>query len=221
MKRSQSTHVATPRRGAAARARVGRALAVAFFGSVIATAALATPEDDLKVAEDAYLRGDFETALRLVRPLAEDGNVQAQSILGTLYSRGSGVPKDLAAAVEWYRKAAEQGDVRAQHNLGVMYLTGRGVKKSPAEGARWVRKAADQGDAVAQYRLAVLYEKGEGVGKDLVQAYKWFNVSASSFPQNAIEQRIQAVRSRDLVASKQTPAQVERARKLSHEWKPQ
>jgi TPR repeat protein len=59
-----------------------------------------------------YQRADYETALRLRRPLAEQGNAFARSILGFMYD-GQGVPRDLGEAL-----AAEQGNPRAQSNLG-------------------------------------------------------------------------------------------------------
>ena len=57
----------------------------------------------------AYERGDYETALREFRPLAEQGEAKAQAILGVVYSKGGGVPQDDAEAVKWYRLGAEQG----------------------------------------------------------------------------------------------------------------
>jgi len=47
---------------------------------------------------------------------AEQGNVDAQYILGVCYQYGDGVGKDEKKAVEWYMKAAEQGD--QAHNTG-------------------------------------------------------------------------------------------------------
>ena len=52
-------------------------------------------------AEDglaAYKRGDYATALRLFRPLAEQGATLVQSMLGTMYWSGQGVPQDDAEA---------------------------------------------------------------------------------------------------------------------------
>jgi hypothetical protein len=62
-------------------------------------------------AFDAYDRRDYATALRLLRPLAEDGNAAAQLDLGIMYSDGLGVPKNPVEGVKWYRFAASQGNV--------------------------------------------------------------------------------------------------------------
>ena len=75
----------------------------------------------------AYKRGDYQTALRELRPLANQGNANTQDNLGNMYAEGHGVPQDHAEAVRWYRKAANQGDAEAQYTLGVMYDKGDGV----------------------------------------------------------------------------------------------
>ena len=49
------------------------------------------------------------------------------------YEHGDGVPRDLAAAVEWYSKAAELGHGEAQLALGAMYHGGYGVPGDPVK----------------------------------------------------------------------------------------
>ena len=58
---------------------------------------------------DAAKSGDFATALREWKPLAEQGIADAQFKLGLMYSLGRSVPQDYKTAVKWYRLAAEQG----------------------------------------------------------------------------------------------------------------
>ena len=65
----------------------------------------------LGVSEDD---GDYETALREFRPLAEQGHAEAQLNLGIMYSLGLGVPKDHVQAYVWYTLAAGQGDDLAE-----------------------------------------------------------------------------------------------------------
>ena len=79
---------------------------------------------DFEKGMEAWLRGDYATALREWKPLAEQGLADAQFGLGLMYYKGEGVPKDDKEAVMWYRLAAEQGDAPAQVNLGVMYREG-------------------------------------------------------------------------------------------------
>ena len=83
----------------------------------------------------AYKRGDYATALRELRPLANQGVAEAQCNLGVMYSKGQGVPQDDDEAVKWYRKAAEQGHAEAQFQLGAIFaatkLTPTVTKKKP------------------------------------------------------------------------------------------
>ena len=71
--------------------------------------------------------GDFATALKEWKPLAEEGNAAAQNNLGLMYDNGWGVPQDYKESVYWYRLAVEQGYEVAQYNLGLMYEKGKGV----------------------------------------------------------------------------------------------
>lgn len=74
-----------------------------------ATPVSAGPFEDGRAAYD---RGDYATALRLWRPLAEQGNPGAQYNLGGMYasSRGvsQGVPHDFVLAYKWFSLAASR-----------------------------------------------------------------------------------------------------------------
>lgn len=83
----------------------------------------------------AHSRGDYATALRLWRPLAEQGTATAQYNLGVMYYHGQGVPQNYAQAASWYRKAAEQENADAQASLGIMYTNGDGVPQNQAQAA--------------------------------------------------------------------------------------
>ena len=62
-----------------------------------------------------------------VQKAAEQGDADAQLLLGAMYEDGKGVAQDDKQAVAWYRKAAEQGNVDAQQILVSMYSLGKGV----------------------------------------------------------------------------------------------
>jgi TPR repeat protein len=97
----------------------------------------------------AYDRGDYATAVRLLRPLAEQGNAQAQNGLGAMYYNGKGVTQDFKEAVKWYRLAAVQGYASAQLNLGAMYYEGQGVAEDFIRAYMWLNIAAAKGNANA------------------------------------------------------------------------
>ena len=80
------------------------------------------------------------------------------------------------------------------------------------------RPLAEQGNAAAQYNLGFMYRNGQGVTQDYAQAHMWYNLAASSFPPG--EDHDEAVKNRDIVAEKMTPAQISEAQKLAREWRP-
>ncbi len=56
---------------------------------------------------------DVNQAMVWFKKSANNRYVKGQSILGSLYSRGIHVPKDMSKANYWYSKAAKQGDKEA------------------------------------------------------------------------------------------------------------
>ena len=53
---------------------------------------------------------DYATALREWKPLAEQGNADAQNNLGVIYNNGWGVLLDFVRAHMWFNIAATSGD---------------------------------------------------------------------------------------------------------------
>jgi len=74
---------------------------------------------------------------------------------------------------------------------------------------RWL-PLAEQGNATAQYKLGVMHANGRGAPRDYITAYKWLNIAGSQGNENAIK-------GRDAVARRMTPAEVETAQKLARE----
>src|SRR6266403_694671 len=140
--------------------KLKRAIAAIVLASAFAAPVAAGTFED---AVDANARGDYVKALRLIRPLANDGDAAAQFNLGLMYFTGHGVQPDDAAAALWFRKAAEQGYVFAQFLLGDQYAKGEGVSQDYAEAMIWFRKAAEQDHPVAKLYLGVMYADGRGV----------------------------------------------------------
>ena len=72
---------------------------ILFTSALISGASLAA---DFQKGWEAYENGDYATALKEWRPLAEQGSAQAQFHLGIMYNRGRGVPQDFEQAVYWW-----------------------------------------------------------------------------------------------------------------------
>jgi TPR repeat protein len=73
-----------------------------------------------------------------------------------------------------------------------------------------VRRAGHQ---FAEFNVGVMYEIGQGVPQDYVLAHMWFNRAA-------VQNHIDAIKNRDLVSAKMTPAQIQDAWRQAREWKP-
>jgi TPR repeat protein len=150
-----------------------QALVGALMASlVMVSAGIAGPLED---AGAAFEHGDYETAMRLFRPLAEAGNADAQWMLGLLYRNGGRSAPNFTEALKWFKLAADQGHIRALLHLGQIYQVGLfGVSENKAEAAKWYRLAALQGDAGAQNILGGIYY----LRQDYAEAFEWFRKAA-------------------------------------------
>jgi TPR repeat protein len=85
------------------------------LGAIILVLRFAAPAaaGPLEEGETAYQSGNYETALRLVRPLAEQGNARAQFDLGVIYNNGRGVPQDYVLSYMWFNLSAARGEPEA------------------------------------------------------------------------------------------------------------
>ena len=124
---------------------------------------------------------------------------------------GQGVPQDDKTAVKWFTLGAEQGYAMSQYNLGVMYAYGQGVPQDDKTAVKWSTLAAEQGLAKAQFNLALMYGEGKGVPQDYVRTHMWLSLAASTGNENAIK-------GRDIVMERMTPADISAAQKLAREW---
>jgi uncharacterized protein len=159
---------------------VRRALALTLLWTLTG-AAQASLHDGL----EALRKGDYATAAKELRPLAEHGDAEAQYRIGRMYEFGAGYKKDMAQAIYWYKQAGNQGHADAQQELGVIYATGEGGPQDDKLAATWFDRAADLGNATAQYNLGLLYAKGAGVPLDVDQAIALWRKAAQQGEPNA------------------------------------
>ena len=103
---------------------------------------------------------------------AQQGDVDAQIVLGDIYGYGLGIKRDPAKALNWYHKAAQQGNPEAQIAPGDM-------SDEYTEMLYWYRKAARQGYPGAFKKLGNCYFEGYGVPQDLIYAHALYNVASA------------------------------------------
>ncbi|WP_319585718.1 tetratricopeptide repeat protein [uncultured Desulfobulbus sp.] len=147
-----------------------------------------------KSAEKIQLQQDTSNASHPVtQPLsfyevlekAEQGNAQAEYLLGRRYYFGEGVTQDREKAAQWHTKAADQGHATAQYVLGLLYSTGDGVHQDKKKAVGWITRAAGQGLAEAQFALGMMYQTGEDVPQDTQKASELISKAAAQGSEEA------------------------------------
>ncbi|MCE5211738.1 MAG: sel1 repeat family protein [Deltaproteobacteria bacterium] len=125
----------------------------------------------------ALEKGDYKSAIKKMRSLAEKGDPYVQYNLGLLYYRGTaGLPQNYKEAEKLWRKSAERGLIAAQSGLAQIYEKAKGMDHQ--ESIEWYRKAAKRKVVFAYYFLGCFYAEGYGVVKDYKEAVEWFRKAA-------------------------------------------
>jgi TPR repeat protein len=75
----------------------------------------------LAEVQRAYRAGQYADALKLARPLADEGNAGAQLVLGEAYADGRGVVRDVREAEKWLELSSERGNIDATTRLGSLF----------------------------------------------------------------------------------------------------
>ncbi len=154
------------------------AAAAALALLLAAPAARAEADPDFAAARRAYDASEFVDAARLVRPLAESGNPNAQFLMGQMLFFGLGMERDDAKAAQWYGMAAQAGNAEAQYRLGYLHATGQGVAYDVAAAERFWIAAASKRHRGAIVALADFYHEGLYRKEDETLARRWLNRAA-------------------------------------------
>jgi TPR repeat protein len=105
-----------------------------------------TESSGLQEGIEAFQREEYDRAFDLLLPIAQQGNAEAQCIVGDMYWLGWGTGKDFQEAMRYFLKSAQQGHPNACNTLGCLYTTGGpGLEPSPEKANLWYRKAVENG----------------------------------------------------------------------------
>lgn len=99
----------------------------------------------------AHDRANFTTALKVWLPLAQSGDLKAQTYVGEIYEKGLGTKPDYRKAASWYQKAANKGYARAQMSLGSLYERGVGVSRDNTTALNLYRDASGLGERHVEF----------------------------------------------------------------------
>ena len=152
-----------------------------------------TDEEQLNQAITFQEAGNHEKAIEMARLAAEQGNTEAQVLLGNLV-----FDQNREEAKQLWRSAAEQGNLEGKFQTGLMAYLGKDYE----EASTWIRPAAEEGHAGAQYLLSVFYQNGHGVQVDFDMAVHWLEQSAAQEPSEQNEwarQQLQSMKNQGLL----------------------
>ena len=180
--------------------RISIWLLLIFFSVSSATAA------NLEKGINAIKHGNFESAYRELKPLAEIGDSSALYNLGIMYIKGLGVNRDPKQATEWLLLSAKQNNFLAQYFLGHIFAKGNGVTKDYKKALKFYKLAAEQGHPAAQTNLGAMYYFGHGIGQNNVLAHLWWAIA--SFQVEG------ARRNRDMVENKMSSHEIAKSKNL-------
>ena len=84
-------------------------LIVGFFSRMVFA-------NEFEDALDAVNRRDYETAYKMIVPLAEKGKAAAQLVLGMMYFKGTGVERNIIEADKWLIVSEKLGQEAGKKN---------------------------------------------------------------------------------------------------------
>lgn len=146
--------------------------------------------ENLVKGKAAYENKDYENAVASLLLAAQDGDAEAQYLLGRCYGDGKGVEEDEAESQKWIRKSADQGFAKSLFVMGIF----EDMKDNTSEAEKWfkkaipgVREAVEKGDSDAAFLLASAYAGGAGVEPDKEEAKKLLRKAAEMGNEDAKE----------------------------------
>lgn len=145
-------------------------IAVVLIGMLAGCSDSPLEQASAKPLDEAAIK-EFEA----YKAKAEQGDAEAQNMVGRCYAFRIGVEMDYIKAVAWYRKAAEQGLAVAQYNLGLCYDRGTGVPRANRE------------DSIGTWRkIGIIYMEIKGrngrpihANIDEIEAYAYYKLASA------------------------------------------
>lgn len=103
-----------------------------------------------------------------VQSLAEQGDANAQWMMGQSFLNREAAPDAVGQALLWFRRAADQGHALAQRDVGMFYELGRGVEQDLREAFFWYSLASQHDSGRAGLRRDALASRLSPAEQDAV-----------------------------------------------------
>jgi len=154
-----------------------------------------TPEENVRLAEEAFDKSDIVSAMRFYRKAAEAGYGPAMSRLAYLLDKS----EEDEEAITWLKKAVQLGEAEGQFELARMYAYGEGIKQDKKLAFELFKKSANQQYTPAIRVLALAYENGDlGLRADYELAQHWLRRGQLANDYWSLKRLAQAYRKGDL-----------------------
>lgn len=127
-----------------------------------------------------FEKKNFIAVMKHLIPLATDGNIKAQFLIGCIYED---LEKNNGEAHRWYLLAANNGHVGAQARLGAAYIKGNLVPNDYKKAIKWLKLAIEKGDLTSHYNLGRLYLNGQGVRENIDEALRLLKIASKELPE--------------------------------------
>jgi hypothetical protein len=152
-----------------------------------------TAKDDYLIGLNWYRQWNYQIAAKFWKPLAQEGDCDAQYALGLLYFEGLGVSQSYDKAIDLWTRSADQGQAQAQISLGIVY-------------------------SKSSLPYTSLDCKG-GCGRemDLIEAYRWFGIASEIGSPREMQIAQDSLKK---MVPEMTPEQVKEGDALVDSWKP-
>ena len=135
--------------------------------------------------DDTAPMGDSDDAAAQLMDIAENGDPDAQYLVGRLYRDGPVLIPDSVKTQYWFDQSARRGHVPAQYELGKLLFSDNPEVHDTELGIQWLEYATHHGSDCAAYRLGKEYLRGKVVEKNAVKAIEYLTQSAEAGNQYA------------------------------------
>jgi uncharacterized protein len=157
-------------------------------------------------------KGNIDAAVYWLEKAANNKDIKAQYLLGSIYEKGEIADLDYSKAIHFYNMAITQKDPFSQYALGAMYASGVGVEKNLEKAFSLYIKAANQDYVLAQFSLGLFFLHGKGTERSIVDAYKWFAIAVKRW------RHANAATELSKIENEMSIEQLKEAKKLVKNW---
>jgi Sel1 repeat len=164
-----------------------------FLAAIVCGVLSASVFADAKEAWRLYLAKNYESAVALAMAPAEEGDKDAQYLMGLATKHGRGIANDETAAIRWFTLAAERGHADALNDLATCFSRGEGVARDYAKAFELFKSSAERGSAAGQRNLGKMYETGVGTQRDPLKALYWYEQTDASLYSPQVKRRLATI----------------------------